>query len=368
MILCGVVVKYHPCSLHARQVPCLHFQKQKKCNKTPLKCETPEYDRWYRDVLDGNRKCFYPNKILLLEHPGVPMFLFHVHHHALLGEAEILEATEKEGKHFYWFEEFILYSNPVQLELIQTDHRLPRLATRGRWRCINIGEATINEIRRLSELSEQQRKNLGRDLERIIYQMKKWHARALKTRGPTWDSYMNHECKKLDETYGLSEQILAKTQEYFTDVIQKKIFIGYSYVDVFYASLYLAFRTSGKPKLHSDISKISDVGPTKLRKLCSLLTWKLELTVPPLSPKQLIISRSDKLRISRNTIRRAMSLVEEAKKRRITQGRAPSSVAASAIFVACQKEGEDIKQVLIAKVFDVSTVTIRNYSRKLQAL
>lgn len=366
MKLCGVVVKYNPCSLHARQIPCPHFQKGKRCNKPPLKCEMPEYDRWYRDVLDGKRKCFYPNKILLLENPGVPMFLFHVHHHALLGEAEILETTEEEGKHFYWFEEFISYSNPVQLELIQTDLRLARLATKGQWRWINIREETINEIRRLSELPEQQRKNLGKDLERVIDRLKK-HP-IPKTRRPTWEVYMRNECEKLDETYELNEQILARTQEYFTRAIQRKISVGHSYVELFYASLYLAFRTSGIPKLLSDISKISDANPAKLRKLCGLLAWKLELTVPPLNPKQLIMSRSDKLGVSRNTIERAMSLVEEAQKRRITQGRAPSSVAASAIFVACQKEGEDIKQKLIAQVFDVSTVTIRNYSHKLQAL
>ena len=279
-----------------------------------------------------------------------------------------MEATEEEGKHFYCFEEFIFYSNPVQLELIQTDLRLPKSAIKGRWRWINIREETINEIRRLSELPEQKRKDLGKNLERVIDQLKKYPLPRAQIRKPDWEFYMKNECAKLNRNYEINEQILAKTQEYFAKAIQKKLSVGRSRVELFYASLYLAFRMLEIPKLVSAISKISDVNPAKLRKQYCFLASKLELTVPPVNPKQLIMSSSDKLGVSRNIIGRAMSLVEEAQKRRITEGRAPSSVAAAAIFVACQKEGKDIRQASIAQVFDVSTVTIRNYSRKLRAL
>jgi len=326
----------------------------------------PEYDRWYREVLDEKKKCFYPNRIPLLENLGAPMFLFHVHHHAVLGEAKILEATEKEGKHFYCFEEFISYSNPVQLELIQTDLRLPKLAMKGRWRWINIREETINEIRRLSELPEQKRKELGKDLERVINQLNKYP--FPKIRRPSWEVYMRNECEKLRRNYGLNEQILAKTQEYFAKAIKMKLSVGRSHVKLFYASLYLAFRMLKIPKLFSDISRISDVKPTKLRKLYCLLASKFKLTVPPIDPKQLIRFRSDKIDVSKNTIEKAIALVEEAQNRRITEGRAPPSVAAAAIFIVCRKEGKNIRPSQIAKVFDVSTTTIRNYSRELERL
>ena len=122
------------------------------------------------------------------------------------------------------------------------------------------------------------------------------------------------------------------------------------------------------PKLLNDIAEISGVSPTRLGKLYRLLARELNLIVPPLDPKQLIKSRSRRLNISKKTIRRAVSLIQKAQKRRIILGKAPSSIAAVATFVACQKEGEEIKQKQIAETFGVSTVTIRNYSKKLEAL
>lgn len=363
---CGVVVKYHSCTYYARGSVCLFFNKSKKCDKPPLTCEMPEYDKWYKDVLKGKVKCFYPNRIRLLENPGVPMFLFHVHHHALVGEAEVVRSNVKNGKHFYWFNKFIIYPHSVQLELLRTDRRLQKMATRGQWLCVYISQGTVEEIRSLSKLPEEKRKKLGKDLQRVIEQLKKLP--SYKRYRPNWKFYVNNECEKLKRNYKLNERILAKTQKYFCKSVQKKLLIGRSSEEIFYASLYLAFRMSEIPKLPADITALSGVSPTKIGKLYRLFVRELNLTIPPLDPEQLIKFHSDRLDISKETIRRTFSLVQEARKRRIILGNAPSSVAAAATFVACQKEGEKIKQKQIAEIFGVSTVTIRNCSRKLKTL
>ena len=362
---CGVVVKYNPCTRYARGSRCSYF-RSKKCDKPPLTCQMPEYDKWYKDVLKGKRKCFYPKRVRLLENPGVPMFLFHVHHHAIVGEAQIVRSTIEDGKHFYWFDEFLSYPHFVQLELLKTDARLPRMARKGRWLCVYIPQETIEEIRSLSKLPEGERKKLGKDLRRIIELLKK---RPLyKSRPPTWKFKMRNEYEKIKRNYKLNEQILAETQKYFSESVRKKLSRGRSFYEMFYASLYLAFRMLKIPKLFNDIAEISGVSPKKLGKQYRLLARELNLIVPPLNPEQLIKSRSGRLDISKKTIRRAVSLVQEARKRGITPGKAPSSMAAVATFVACQKEGEEKNQKQIAETFGVSTVTIRNYSKKLEAL
>lgn len=132
MELCGAIVKYNPCTRYARGSSCLYFDKSKKCDKPPLECEMPEYDNWYKEVVNGKRRCFYPKRVQLFENPGVIMFLFHIHHHAIMGEMQIVRSTLKDGKHFYWFDKFLFYPHPVQLELLETDSRLPRIASKGR--------------------------------------------------------------------------------------------------------------------------------------------------------------------------------------------------------------------------------------------
>ena len=360
---CAAIVKYNPCTKYARGSPCLYFNGIKKCDKLPLTCEMSEYDRWYKDVLNGKIKCFYPKRVRLLENPGVLMFLFHVHHHAIMGEAQIIRSTIENGKHLYWFDEFLSYPHPVQLELLQTDPRLPRIARQGRWRCVYVSQRTVEEMRRLSKLPEEERKKLGKDLKRVMEQLKK----RLIYR-PTWEFYMRNECEKLRRRYKLSEQVLAETQKYFSKSIQKKLSVGRSLDDTFYVSLYLAFRMLEIPKLLNDITRISGVSPTKLGKLYRLFVREFNLTVPPLNPEQLIKTRYDELNISKKTITRAISIVQEARKRRIILGKAPLSIAAAATFVACQKEGETRKQKQIAEVFGVSQVTIRNCCKNLDAL
>lgn len=362
---CGAVVKYNPCTSYARGFPCPYFNKSRKCGKLPLACEMPEYDKWYKDVLDEKRKCFYPNRIRLLDNPGVPMFLFHTHHHAIMGEARIVRSSVENEKHYYWFDEFLLYPHPVQLELLQTDLRLSKTRKRGQWLFVYITAETIREIRRLSKLTEEKRKQLGEDLKRAIEQVKIFHFHRPAVRAQL---FMVKESQKLKEKYELDEQILAEVQKYFSKAVEKKISRGRSLYELFYASLYLSFRMLGIPELLKDVARISDVSPTKLRKLYRLLVRKLELAVPPLDPTQLIKSRSKKLDFSPKTIRKALSLVEEARKRNVTIGHAPSSIAAVATFVACREEGEERKQEQIAEVFGVSAATIRNYYRKLEAL
>ena len=359
----GVIVKYNPCTRYARASPCPYFHTSKKCDKPSLTCEMPEYDKWYKDVLNGKRKCFYPNRIRLLENFGVPMFLFHVHHHAIMGEVRIVRSTVEDGKHFYWFDEFLSYPHPVELELLETDPRLPRKARRGRWLCLYIFLKTVEEIRHLARLSKEMRKELGKDIESIMEQLRK-----RPTKVPSWEYYMEKESKKLKKDYELSELVLAETQKYFAKAIQKKLSVGHSFDRIFYASLYAAFRMLKIPKPPSDIASISGVSPTKLQKLYHLLVWKLQLTVPLLDPKQLIKSRSDKLNVSKKAIERAVSLVEEAQKSEIARGKSASSIAAAALFVACRKENEKIKQMQIAELFNVCTVTIRKYCKKLEEL
>lgn len=362
---CGAIVKYHPCTRHARGSPCLYYSEVKKCDRPPLACEMPEYDKWYKDVLKGKMKCFYPNRIPLLENVGVSMFLFHVHHHAIVGEAKIIESTVENGRHLYCFDEFLSYTHPVQLELLETDPRLRRIGRRGRWLSVYISEETIEEIRNFSKLSERKRKELGKDLKQIIEELKK--RPPYKRARPTWEFYMANESEKLKKHKKLNEQVLAEAQKYFSQSVHKKLSIGRSLDEMFYASLYLAFRMLRIPKLLKDITEISGIDPVKLGKMYRLFVKEFNLMIPPLDPEQLIRSRAGRLDISRKTIKRAVSVIQEARKRSIIRGKSPSSIAAVATVFACQKEGEERKQKQIAETFGVSAVTIRNLSRKLEA-
>jgi hypothetical protein len=117
--IAGVIVKYHPCTRYARGSACPYFVGVRRCGREPLECELPEYDQWYRGVLEGRVKCFYPNRIVLLETSGVPMFLYHVDFHGIVGEAVIKRAEVRNDANYYFFDSFTRYPYPVLLEIIK---------------------------------------------------------------------------------------------------------------------------------------------------------------------------------------------------------------------------------------------------------
>jgi hypothetical protein len=164
----AALVKYNPCSVHARRgIGCPFFlpKKGKQCHKPSGFCDSPEYDGWLKDVLEGKIKCFYSNCIRLFEIPGAILFLYHVDKRAIIGEAKILRATSEEKRHYYWFDQFLLYPNPVGLKLLHTDPRMRKLARCSRWRIVYLPQQTVEEIREFSGLKGESKERLNRELE-----------------------------------------------------------------------------------------------------------------------------------------------------------------------------------------------------------
>jgi len=97
----------------------------------------------------------------LLEIPGVPMFLYHVDFHGIVGEAVIKRAEVRNDANYYFFDSFTRYPYPVLLEIITSDKKVPKMGRAGRWSHIYISEKTVNEIRNLSKMSDEMKAKLG---------------------------------------------------------------------------------------------------------------------------------------------------------------------------------------------------------------
>jgi transcription initiation factor TFIIB len=57
--------------------------------------------------------------------------------------------------------------------------------------------------------------------------------------------------------------------------------------------------------------------------------------------------------------------LSRAKRKRITVGKDPAGVAAAVLYMACQLEGENVKQKDIAQIAGVTEVTVRNRKKEL---
>jgi transcription initiation factor TFIIIB Brf1 subunit/transcription initiation factor TFIIB len=355
----AALVRYNPCSVHARRgsvCPFSHPDIGRRCPYPPGFCDSSDYDGWFKDVLAGKTKCFYPNRIRLFEAPGGILLLYHTHKRAIVGEAKIIRVTSEKKRHYYWFDKFLSYPNPVSVRLLRTDPRLKKLARGGTWTVIYLSMETVEEIRELSELWGKSSERLQRELE------------LARERGnrPTIlrdDMFFVGIGKKKLMDMGVKPEILEKTREIFREAVKRKLLRGRSSKLIFYASLFLAFRSLGIPKRFDEIQRTGNIDLKKFISSVKLLRENIQIKIPFLSSTEWILYYSGKLEVPDKIVRFALDLSENMKAKGPIRYRSPISIAATALYVASLTAGEKIMQEKIANTFGITTVTLRNLTK-----
>lgn len=316
-------------------------------------CDKKEYDGWFKDVIEGKAKSFYPRRIRLLEIPGMSLLLYHSHKRAIVGEAKIVNFDVKDKVYHYWFERFVLYPNPVSLKLLRTDPRAMMLARRGRWRIMYLSSETVEEIRELSELSGESKERLRRELE---------IAKEESERRSFPQFVALTETKKLADL-GLNSEVLKKTQEIFFETEKTKVQRGRSSKLAFYASLYLAYRSLGLPVRLKQIGKMGELSTKRLGRIVRLMMDELGIKPPGVTPREWILSSSKKLKVSQKTIKLALQMINDFEAVNTLRWRNPVSIAATAMYLGIVKANANVSQGKVAEAFGVSSVTLRNLAR-----
>jgi transcription initiation factor TFIIB len=137
-------------------------------------------------------------------------------------------------------------------------------------------------------------------------------------------------------------------------------------------AVYAACRLSGLPR---DLRDFERAYPLVKRKEVGhayrliVKTLNIKPPVPP-DPSAYVPKIAAKLGVEERTIREALNIIEEAKKRggsEVTAGKDPMGVAAAALYMACQETMQNVMQKEIARVAGVTEVTVRNRVKVLQS-
>ncbi|KXA96899.1 hypothetical protein AKJ38_02335 [candidate division MSBL1 archaeon SCGC-AAA259I14] len=86
----------------------------------------------------------------------------------------------------------------------------------------------------------------------------------------------------------------------------------------------------------------------------------MDIDLPPTNPARYVARFGSELNISGEAKVEAMELIRKAQEEHLTPGKSPTGTAAAAIYIATLKCGERRTQREIAKVVNISEVTIRN--------
>ncbi len=357
----GVIVKYHPCSAYARGSICPFFKDgSRRCSKQIDQCDMPEYDKWLQNVLLGQIRYFHsPRYIRIFKISDVPLLVYHSLKRKIIGEALITKLTMKENLYYYWFNSFILYSNPVE---VKTHKDLQKLA-KGSWSFRYITENTLREIRCHAKLPKKVKKELDEKLEKTKKAIGALpHIR--KSRFEKADIRGQNIIEEIGLRHHLNSAVIQRAKQIFLEAAEKGLLKGRSTADIATCSIFIALRVAGIPITFKEFSEKYSLNKKQLSNTYRVLLNNLKLNIPLLEAKDLVLKCSQQLFVSDETVKIALSLVDQLKK--IAMGKNPKVIAASGFYLACRIKREKTTQKQVAEIFGISAPSIRKYLKFLK--
>jgi len=168
------------------------------------------------------------------------------------------------------------------------------------------------------------------------------------------------ELRRFSDKLTVSEAVTEKAAYFYRKALDRNLVRGRSITSIMAASLYAACRDGGIPRTLKDIAAVSNVKKKDLARSYRLLHREMDFKMPVAEPVKCVSGIASRAGMSERTQRRACEILLRAKQMRISAGKDPMGLAASALYVACTLEGENKTQRDVAEAAGVTEVTIRN--------
>jgi transcription initiation factor TFIIB len=175
------------------------------------------------------------------------------------------------------------------------------------------------------------------------------------------------ELRRLSEKLAVSEAVTEKAAYIYRKALERSLVRGRSITMILAASLYAACRDRDVPRTLKDVAAASNVKKKDIARSYRLLVKEMDMKMPVVNPARCVTKIASKANVSEKTQRRALQILLKAEEARVSAGKDPMGLSASAIYVACTLEGENITQRDIAEAAGVTEVTIRNRYKGLRS-
>jgi transcription initiation factor TFIIB len=146
----------------------------------------------------------------------------------------------------------------------------------------------------------------------------------------------------------------------YRKVLEMELIRGRSIDLVMAASIYTACRITKKVKSLEEVAKATNLSKKSLAKTYRFLVRKTGINVDRDRSIRHLPKYISKLKLSGVTERYALKILETCEEAKISAGKDPGGLAASALYISCVTMGEKRTQQKIAGVAEVTEVTIRN--------
>jgi len=177
-----------------------------------------------------------------------------------------------------------------------------------------------------------------------------------------------NEMNKLKSKLSLSDAVIEKAGYIYRKAMEKKLVRGRSIQGIVAACIYASCRDTGTPRTLDDVAKEMNVRRKDISRCYRLIFRELELKMPVVDPVQNIARIASIVKLGEKTKRKAITILNKAKKLGMIAGKDPMGLAAASLYLACISCGEVRSQKDISEASGVTEVTIRNRCSGLRKL
>ncbi|MCP8311353.1 MAG: transcription initiation factor IIB [Candidatus Methylarchaceae archaeon HK02M1] len=176
------------------------------------------------------------------------------------------------------------------------------------------------------------------------------------------------ELNRIADKLKVSSSIVERAAYIYRKALKKDLVKGRSISSIITASIYAACRESSTPRTLKDVAKASGIKRKDLARSYRLILRELDLKMPVLDPAKCVSRIASKVGISERTSRKALRILDKAKRAGVSAGKDPMGLAGSALYIACLLDGKDVTQEEIGRAAGVTEVTIRNRYKSLRKI
>jgi len=169
-----------------------------------------------------------------------------------------------------------------------------------------------------------------------------------------------NEMDKLKDKLALTNAVVEKAAYIYRKAMERKLVRGRSIQGLVAACLYAACRNTETPRTLDDIANGINIRRKDVARCYRLIFRELDLKMPVVDPVKGVSRIASIAGLSEKSKRKAIVILNEAKKEGIVAGKDPMGIAAAALYLACISIGEAKSQKDISIASGVTEVTIRN--------
>lgn len=199
-----------------------------------------------------------------------------------------------------------------------------------------------------------------------IYRLRKWQSRIRVSDATERNlTFALSELDRMASNLDLQKNLRECSAKIYRDAVEAHLIRGRSIEGVAAASLYAACRMYKVPRTLNEIAEVARVNKKEIGRSYRFISKELELNLNPTKPLDFLSRFCSELELSTECHKMAKKIIKMAELRGLSSGRGPTGVCAAAIYAASILSEERRTQRIIAKISQVTEVTVRNRFQEL---